>query len=274
MRDPKGTKKDLQKLCQQKNLPIKFCTEIVEEGWLGKPKGAFQVLFERGWIDPSNLSKYTEKGRHNEMGVLLEHMSIKLLMQKQQDFMSEVTLLQFHGSKLGVTIDRSPKCHPEIAGEGIEFLWAISKLYYRSQPISRKRTKNDFLALVKESFSADVIDVPIARACSRRCREYMLMYSAVDRIHPNHDDAKNSKNENPTQNRIATTDPKNDNHNENINHALFEKSIKLYKSHRSMADSDSAVIKRIAKKERKMKNEMGDKKAEIVKKVVENMNVL
>ena len=41
-----------------------------------------------------------------------------------------------------------------------------------------------------------------------------------------------------------------------------------------MADSDSAAIQRIAKTEKKMKIEMGEKKANIVKKVVEEMNVL
>ena len=25
--------------------------EVAEEGWLGKPKGPLQVLWERGWID-------------------------------------------------------------------------------------------------------------------------------------------------------------------------------------------------------------------------------
>ena len=67
-------------MCQQKKLPIKFSTEIIEEGWLGKPKGSFQIFFERGWLDPSNLSKYTEKGCQDEMGMLLEDTSIKLLM--------------------------------------------------------------------------------------------------------------------------------------------------------------------------------------------------
>ena len=185
------------------------------------------------------------------MGLLLEDTSIKFLMQKQQDFMSELTLLQFHGNKLGVTIDRSPKCHPEIAGEGIEFIWAIAKLYYREQPISRKRTKSNFLGLVKESFSKAVIDVPIARACSRRCREYMLMYSAVDRELTEMDPAKKSILGDNTQNRFATANPPNDKPNENLNHTLFEKTIKLYKSHRSMADSDSAAIQRIAKTEKK-----------------------
>ena len=41
-----------------------------------------------------------------------------------------------------------------------------------------------------------------------------------------------------------------------------------------MADSDLAAIQRIAKTEKKMKIEMGEKKANIVKKVVEEMNVL
>ena len=75
------------------------------------------------------------------MGVLLEDTPIKHILHQQQDFLSELTLLQFHGKHLGVTIDRSPKCHPEIAGEGIEYIWAIAKMYYRSQPISRKNAK-------------------------------------------------------------------------------------------------------------------------------------
>ena len=77
-----------------------------------------------------------------------------------------------------------------------------------------------------------------------------------------------------TQNRFVTANPTNNKPNENLNHTLFEKTIKLYKSHRSIADSESAAIQRIAKAEKKLKIEMGDKKANIVKKVVEEMNVL
>ena len=188
--------------------------------------------------------------------------------------MSEITSLQFHGNKLGVTIDRSPKCHPEIAGEGIEFLWAIAKIYYRSCPISRKRTKKIFLALVKECFSAAVIDTQTTRACSRRCREYMLMYSAIDRYLTNLVEAEKSKSNKGSQNQKVTGKGENDKFNENINHTLFEKSIKLYKSHRSIADSDSAFVKRLVKAEKNMKIKMGEKKSNLVKSVVSNMNVL
>jgi hypothetical protein len=29
-------------------------------------------------------------------------------------------MLMVYGKQIGVTIDRTPKCHPEMAGEGIE----------------------------------------------------------------------------------------------------------------------------------------------------------
>jgi hypothetical protein len=78
------------------------------------------------------------------MGMVLEETSINMLMKKQSDFLHELTLLQYHGQKLGVQVDGTPKCHPEMAGEGIEYLWALTKLYYRCAPLSAKRTKKDF----------------------------------------------------------------------------------------------------------------------------------
>jgi hypothetical protein len=35
------------------------------------------------------------------------------------DFIEEESLLQSMGHQMGATIDRMPKCHPELAGEGI-----------------------------------------------------------------------------------------------------------------------------------------------------------
>ena len=48
-------------------------------------------------------------------------------------------MLQFYARHLGVMIDRIPKCHPEVAGEGIEYGWGTSKGWYRKQPLSQKR---------------------------------------------------------------------------------------------------------------------------------------
>ena len=90
------------------------------------------------------------------MGVIDESTSIKKLIERQQDFISELTLLQYHSQQLGVVLDRSPKCHPEIAGEGIEYLWALAKLHYRSQRIERKRGKDKFHQLVVECTDGNV----------------------------------------------------------------------------------------------------------------------
>jgi hypothetical protein len=142
--NPCGSAKQLQKQCALLNLPITRQKEVTQEGWLCKPKGAFQILYECGWIDPLNIKQYTEKRRLDKMGILVEESSINLLMQKQSDFTSELTLLQYYGSQLGVLVDRTPKCYPEIAGDGIAYVWALAKLYYWYQPLSMKRSKGLF----------------------------------------------------------------------------------------------------------------------------------
>jgi hypothetical protein len=43
------------------------------------------------------------------------------------NFIEEESLLQSMGHQMGATIDRMPKCHPELAGEGIEYSWASLK---------------------------------------------------------------------------------------------------------------------------------------------------
>ena len=123
---------------------------MIDEGWVGKLKGALQILFERGWVDPQKIGEYTWKGKDSKNESMLasddeygrNKFSLQYLIQLQDDFKNELTLLQYHASKLGVVLDRSPKCHPEIAGEGIEYGWAFSKQEYRRLPITLKRSKN------------------------------------------------------------------------------------------------------------------------------------
>ena len=52
VKNPKGTIAKLQEMAEARNLPLSYEEEIVIEGWVGKPKGSLQILFERGWIDP------------------------------------------------------------------------------------------------------------------------------------------------------------------------------------------------------------------------------
>jgi hypothetical protein len=104
-----GNKKELQKRCSEAGVPVQIATEKVTEGWEGKPKGMLQILFERGCIDPNRMNEYTVDGKNDEFGNWIRETSLRHLMDQLSDFQDEETLLQYHGRKLGVKVDRTPK---------------------------------------------------------------------------------------------------------------------------------------------------------------------
>ena len=55
---PSGSLKLLQEQCKRLHIPITCEVEVVEDGWIGKPKGSFQILYEHGWIDITKIWKY------------------------------------------------------------------------------------------------------------------------------------------------------------------------------------------------------------------------
>ena len=168
--------------CNRAQPPIpvtKMERKLVTTGWFGKPKGTLQVLWERGWIDPTNLNKYTQKGKKG--GVTDLNNSLDYLMSLQSDFVNEKTMLQFIGEKLGCIIDRTPKCHPEMAGDGIEYEWAMAKLWYRRQKMERKKGKDKFHALVEECFGRDILSIERSRKFSSRARQYMVSYYMLEK---------------------------------------------------------------------------------------------
>jgi hypothetical protein len=160
-----------------------------------------------------------------------------MMMEQQMDFIEEETLLQYHGRQLGVTIDRTPKCHPEMAGEGIEYNWGCAKGYYRRLPI--KRTKNKFRESLKKCISRDIMTTERQRMFSCRARQYMLAYSAID----NNNDAANE----PTTAANGGEPAKND--DKKTTFALIESISKTYKhtykTHRSVADLDTGYINQV-----------------------------
>ena len=83
----------------------------------------------------------------------MKNTSLKLLMANCLDFEEEESLLQYYGQDLGVTIDCTPKCHCELAGEGIEYAWGFSKNYYRTLSLSDKKGKQNFLNAVSKCIS-------------------------------------------------------------------------------------------------------------------------
>ena len=81
-------------------------------------------------------------GRTDPMGNPIEGTSLKAMLAALPDFQQEKTLLQHHvegrsiPSGQRIILIRSPKCHPEVAGEGIEYAWAVAKQWYRRLPLS------------------------------------------------------------------------------------------------------------------------------------------
>jgi hypothetical protein len=87
-----------------------------------------QVAFERGLLDLANVHLYSKEGPKDDDGNIIdESFSLKKIISSLTDFVEEETMLQHMTGKLAVgiginvTVDRTPKCHPKLAGEEIEY---------------------------------------------------------------------------------------------------------------------------------------------------------
>jgi len=229
----KGNKVAIVELCKQNNVPYTVTAEAIKEGWNGKPKGMLQILWERGFIDPAieptkAESFYTNDGKKDAFGNLIPGTSLRKMMSSLIDFINEETLLQYHGKMLGVLVDRSPKCHPEVAGEGIEYSWGCGKGKYRRLPLTDKRRKENFRNSVRQCLDRmTVLTIERQRMFSKRARQYMLAYHSIEL----------SK-----EKRESGGEAESSNEKLEMSAYLVEKIIKTYKSHRGATDFDSAYI--------------------------------
>jgi len=146
-----GSLKALKKLCDQNQVPTAEFIQKIKQRWVGKQKGLLQILWERGWIDIASLGKYTIEGSLDGFGIKRYDTSLKHLMANCVDFEEEESLLRSIGTKMGVIVDRTPKCHCELAGEGVEYSWGCAKNEYRRKPLSLKRKKETWRQTVRGS---------------------------------------------------------------------------------------------------------------------------
>jgi hypothetical protein len=65
------------------------------------------------------LETYTLNGKQDAFGFVQKDFSLKLL---KGNCLEEILL-----QSMGVLVDRTPKCHCELAGEGIEYSWSCAK---------------------------------------------------------------------------------------------------------------------------------------------------
>ena len=85
-------------------------------------------------------------------------------------------MLQFVGKKIGISVDHSPVCHAELAGEGIEYVWGLAKNKYRQSSLSEKRKVESFKNLVRTCLSRNWLTIERIRRCAMRARCYSCAY--------------------------------------------------------------------------------------------------
>ena len=173
-------KTELVQLCVSNDISVKKQIQKSKEGWEGKSKGLLQVLWERGLIDGNNLNNYTLTGKRKNSPIIDTSRSLRHIMSLCTDFVNEEGMLQHIGAGLGVTVLLTPKCHAELAGEGIEYVWACAKGAYRSLPLEEKKKKEYFQQSVRKVLSEEVITIQRIRRFAKRAHQYLLAYHALD----------------------------------------------------------------------------------------------
>ena len=151
-----------------------ICTTGVTKSWVGKPKGMMDIVFERGLMDLDTycVEDFSKLGSKTALDVIDMATSLQNLLENCDDFINEETLLQSTVRKMGAILDRSPKYHCEIAGEGIEYSWGNAKMRYRHVPFSadKKSSAAQFYSCVRECLSRDYLNIDRVRKNSRRAR--------------------------------------------------------------------------------------------------------
>lgn len=171
-------KKDLQTECERVGIATKKTLPKKIIGWHGKPKGLLQVCHERGLVDETKT--YTRKGIKDQFGNYIPGTDLDELLGQCSDFLNEKSLLQHHAEVMGVCVLATPKCHAELAGEGVEYAWACSKGKYRNLSLSKKRGKTSFRKCVDYCLSEEVLSLERVRKFSKRARQYIQAYHSVD----------------------------------------------------------------------------------------------
>ena len=139
-----------------------------------------QILWEQGLIDSSNLKQYSLTGKKDELGILDAATSLRHIMGMCHDFLNEEGMLQHIANHLGVIVIVTPKCHAELAGEGIEYIWGKAKGTDRSLSLHQKRGKDNFKANIHYCLSSEGVTRDRVRKFGLRSRKYLIACHATD----------------------------------------------------------------------------------------------
>ena len=204
-------------------IPITETVKQITEGYIGKPKGAAQILYDRGFanhegkmLDGRKLTMNGTNSKDPITGVVAvdKSTSAKRILGACDDFKNEKTQLMYILDLLGVRLILTPKCHPEIAGRGVEYMWGYSKLRFRSD--FNDAVASNLKQNVIKSLDHEVITKGRIRKFARKAREYKLTYALLFHVS---DGAKGS-----------------------VAKDVIEHLTKAFKAHRSALDADYGFI--------------------------------
>jgi len=132
---------------------------------------------------------------------------------------------------MGILIDRTPKCHCELAGEGIEYSWGCLKNFYHHLPVTEKRTKKNFQGLVRRSLSHELLTTERIRKFSKQASQYICAYHSM------------WQQQQPQQNATMNSDMSVNSETSSGSLANIKKLVKQFKTHRCALDFDYKFIK-------------------------------
>eukprot|EP00733_Pompholyxophrys_punicea_P001340 Pompholyxophrys_punicea_v1_NODE_628_length_1560_cov_14.393094.p2 type:complete len:261 gc:universal NODE_628_length_1560_cov_14.393094:630-1412(+) len=137
------------------------------EGYVGKAKGKKQVLWERGLWKPGMTADHDDPS-----------MNMDKVLSSCPDFLNEISALQALFQSAGHILVMSPKCHPELAGVGIEYSWGKAKLEFRRH-INDQVPAHLHQNIEKSLRTGPNDPLPLwrIRKFARRTREYRRVYS-------------------------------------------------------------------------------------------------
>jgi hypothetical protein len=204
---------------------LKIKTQVIVEGWSGKPKGLNQICWERGLLDPTKT--------YNKA-------ALTKLLEESTDFVNLDTNLQMIGRRLGVKVERTPKFHCEMAGEGIEYAGLCStRQNINPGRLSKREGCTTFQELAKELTAWHSLTMLQTKRIGAGARSYICAYY---NIHYNNSSLTKEKQEGLTDDEAFVLENEEAaNPGEVISMDLIKKTKKRYHSHRGVNNFEKGI---------------------------------
>jgi hypothetical protein len=182
-----------------------------------------QVLYERGLYlhgmqghqSAATVRKLIAAGKE----LLDPALDAPAALARCEDFATETTALQELLESRGHILVPCVKCHPELAGCGIEYSWGKSKMEFRKKNNGTGNKRSNLQERVARSLdTASVLPLEKVWKFERRTRDYRNVYIKLSE---------------------RSVDA------EDVTHQFIEKMVKNHKTHRNIVEIDREFLQNI-----------------------------